>query len=126
MVLLELISGRRNSEQLEGGHVDYFPLLAAVKLHEGHVISLLDHHLNGDANLEEVERVCKVACWCIQNEEHNQPTMGQLVQILEGILELGIPPIPRSLKALTEDTTSLIFFLESILLESNVPVSSDS
>ncbi|KAJ4757744.1 Serine/threonine-protein kinase [Rhynchospora pubera] len=111
MVLLELVSGRRNSEELEG-HVDYFPLLAAIKLHEGNVFSLLDHRLNGDANLEEVERVCKVACWCIQNEEHNRPTMGQVLQILEGSLEVGVPPIPRLLKVLTEDTTSLVFFGE--------------
>ncbi|KAJ3708470.1 hypothetical protein LUZ61_012175 [Rhynchospora tenuis] len=117
MVLLKLVSGRRNSEQLEGGHVDYFPLLAAIKLHEGNVFSLLDHRLNGDVKLEEVERVCKVACWCIQNEEHNRPTMGQVLQIFEGILEVGIPPIPRSLKALTEDTTSLIFFGEHSLGE---------
>ncbi|KAJ1703975.1 hypothetical protein LUZ63_003754 [Rhynchospora breviuscula] len=127
MVLLELVSGRRNSEQQEGGHVDYFPLRAAIELNEGNILALLDSHLNGDANLEEVERVCRVACWCIQDEEHNRPTMGLVVQILEGILEVGLPPVPRSLKALKEDTTSLVFFREHSLGEQSCPVgSSDS
>ncbi|KAJ3708468.1 hypothetical protein LUZ61_012173 [Rhynchospora tenuis] len=127
MVLLELISGRRNSEQQEGGHADYFPLRAAIELNEGNILALLDCRLNGDAKLEEVERVCRVACWCIQDEEHNRPTMGQVVQILEGILEVGLPPVPRSLKALTEDTASLVFFREHSLGEQSCPVdSSDS
>ncbi|KAJ4798610.1 Serine/threonine-protein kinase [Rhynchospora pubera] len=127
MVLLELVSGRRNSEQQEEGHVDYFPLRAAIELNEGNILALLDSRLNGDANLEEVERVCRVACWCIQDEEHNRPTMGQVVQILEGILDVGLPPVPRSLKALKEDTTSLVFLREHSLGEQSCPVgTSDS
>ena len=110
MVLLEIISGRRNSS-LETSYytsssstryqnADYFPVQAISKLHSGDVKSLVDPRVHGDFNLEEAERVCKVACWCIQDEELDRPTMGQVVQILEGLVEITMPPIPRLLQAI--------------------------
>jgi hypothetical protein len=67
------------------------------------VRTLLDERLQGvgDANLEEVERACKMACWCIQDDEAHRPTTGEVVQMLEGVLDLdhrGIPPLPRLLE----------------------------
>ncbi|KAI5001276.1 hypothetical protein ZWY2020_025926 [Hordeum vulgare] len=71
MVLLEIISGRRNSSP-EPSHYtsnsssyhndEYFPVQAVSKLHCGDVKSLMDPQLHGDFNLEEAESVCKVAC----------------------------------------------------------------
>lgn len=104
MVLLELVSGRRNTDAeyttTDGNHVVYFPVEASKKLLEGDVMSLLDQRLGGDANFEEVERVCKVACWCIQDDEADRPTMGQVVQILEGVLDPEMPPLPRLLETI--------------------------
>ncbi|KAK9156007.1 hypothetical protein Sjap_003487 [Stephania japonica] len=45
----------------------------------------------------------RVACWCIQVEEVQRPSMGQIVQILEGLLEVNSPPIPKYLLALLEN-----------------------
>uniref|UniRef100_A0A0D9WD66 Receptor-like serine/threonine-protein kinase n=1 Tax=Leersia perrieri TaxID=77586 RepID=A0A0D9WD66_9ORYZ len=104
MVLSEIISGRRNScEQniSDDDHVAYFPVQVANKLLEGDIRSLLDKKLLDDVNMEEAARVCKVACWCIQDNESHRPTMGQVVQILEGLLELEMPPMPRLLEAVT-------------------------
>jgi len=72
------------------------------QLHEGDVQSLVDPNLLGDFSLEEAERVCKVACWCIQDNESDRPTMGDVVRVLEGLQDLDIPPMPRLLAALTE------------------------
>ncbi|KAG6470467.1 hypothetical protein ZIOFF_071540 [Zingiber officinale] len=69
---------------------------------KGNIGSLLDQRLAGDVNLEELERACKLACWCIQDYESCRPTMGQVLQVLEGFLEVAMPPIPRSLRLLTE------------------------
>ena len=105
MVLLEIISGRRNlSEAYTSNHYhfDYFPMQAISKLHEGSVQNLLDPELHGDFNLEEAERVCKVACWCIQENEIDRPTMGEVVRFLEGLQEDDMPPMPRLLAAITE------------------------
>jgi serine/threonine protein kinase len=106
MVLLEIISGKRNKpEQVytsSNHHVAYFPVQAILKLQGGDVSSLVDPQLHGDFDLEEVERVCKVACWCIQDDESDRPTMGELVQVLEGLQDLDVPPMPRLLAAITQ------------------------
>ncbi|XVF82096.1 hypothetical protein PTKIN_Ptkin16aG0016900 [Pterospermum kingtungense] len=98
MMLLELVSGRRNSEHLD--HEDsafFFPSWPATQVTEGiDVVKLLDRRLIGNANLEEISRVRKVACWCIQFDEFQRPSMSQVVQILEGVLDVSLPPIPRN------------------------------
>ncbi|KAI4970725.1 hypothetical protein ZWY2020_001639 [Hordeum vulgare] len=109
MVLLEIISGRRNSctSCPGGGNADvYFPVHAAHKILEGDVGCLVDHILHGDVNLDEAELACKVACWCIQDDELDRPTMGQVVQILEGLVETTMPPIPRLLQAMAGSSHS--------------------
>lgn len=103
MMLLEIVSGRSNTcneNTSNGDHSAYFPVQVARKLLEGDVASLLDDKLLCDVNLDEAERVCKVACWCIQDGESSRPTMSEVVQILEGLLELEIPPMPRLLQAI--------------------------
>ncbi|VAH44945.1 unnamed protein product [Triticum turgidum subsp. durum] len=109
MMLLEIISGRRNADHGEEGRSTFFPTLAASKLHEGDVQTLLDPRLKGDANPDELTRACKVACWCIQDDESTRPTMGQIVQILEGFLDVNMPPVPRSLRALGESPDVINF-----------------
>ncbi|PAN50840.1 hypothetical protein PAHAL_9G550500 [Panicum hallii] len=101
LLLFELVSGRRNNGSSEGDRsAVYFPVHAAVKLHAGDVVGLLDEKLAGDANVDELERVCKVACWCIQDEEGDRPTMGLVVQQLEGVADVGLSPIPSRLHML--------------------------
>ncbi|KAK8562542.1 hypothetical protein V6N12_010619 [Hibiscus sabdariffa] len=114
MMLFEIVSGRRNSEQNEEGKVSFFPTsVARVITQDGDVLSLLDPRLNGDAPVDELSRICKVACWCVQDDETHRPSMGQVVQILEGVLDVNVPPIPRSLQVLADDSEHIIFFTES-------------
>ncbi|KAG1368493.1 G-type lectin S-receptor-like serine/threonine-protein kinase [Cocos nucifera] len=103
MMLFELISGKRNTAESADGSKIFYPYLAATKVIEGDIFSLLDNRLNGAADIEEVTRVCRVACWCIQESEAHRPTMGQVVQILEGVLEVRMPPLPRALQLLMQD-----------------------
>lgn len=79
----------------------------AHKLLIGNVGSMVDHKLHGDVNLKEAERACKVACWCVQDNEADRPMMGEVVQILEGLKELGMPPVPKLLQAIAEDSHSV-------------------
>ncbi|CAN1231819.1 G-type lectin S-receptor-like serine/threonine-protein kinase At2g19130 [Linum perenne] len=98
MVLLELVSGMRNSQRhVCVGH--YFPVWVANVLNEGgNVADLLDPRLQGNADVEELERVCRVGVWCIQDDESQRPTMSQVVYFLEQVLEVSIPPVPRILQ----------------------------
>ncbi|KAE8813106.1 G-type lectin S-receptor-like serine/threonine-protein kinase [Hordeum vulgare] len=98
MMLLEIISGRRNSEKMKEGKFTYFPIFAAIKLKEGDAMCLLDSRLEGHANGEQLSRACRIACWCIQDAEDHRPMMGQVVHMLENAMDVEIPPIPRSLE----------------------------
>ncbi|CBI17998.3 unnamed protein product, partial [Vitis vinifera] len=89
------VEGRRNSEASEDGKVKFFPTLASSVLTEGDdILILLDQRLERNADPEELTRLCRVACWCIQDEESQRPSMGQVVQILEGVLDNH--PHPRA------------------------------
>ncbi|CAL5393815.1 unnamed protein product [Camellia sinensis] len=102
MMLFELISGRRNTYQSEA--TKYFPIWASsVVIEGGDVFSLLDSKLETHVDVEEVWRICKLACWCIQDDANHRPSMGDVVQVLEGILDVKPSPIPRLLQALVDD-----------------------
>ena len=68
------------------------PPFAATKIVEGdNLHDLLDPLLERNANAEERSMVCRVACWCVQDEETHKPSMGQVVQFLEGVLDVNLP-----------------------------------
>ncbi|KAH7511674.1 hypothetical protein ACOSP7_002516 [Xanthoceras sorbifolium] len=114
MMLFEIVSGRRNCKHSEDETVDFFPTRAASIIADGSdVLSLLDPRLEGNADAEELSRICKVACWCVQDDESHRPSMGQVVQILEGVLEVDNPPIPRSLQLFVKSQEFIVFFTES-------------
>ena len=114
MMLFEFVSGRRNSEPSEDGQVKFFPTWAAsVVTQGGNVLSLLDPRLEGNADIEEVTRMIKVASWSVQDDESHRPTMGQVVQILEGILDVSLPPIPRTLQVFVDNQENIVFFTDS-------------
>ncbi|KAE8660477.1 G-type lectin S-receptor-like serine/threonine-protein kinase SD2-2 [Hibiscus syriacus] len=112
MTLLELIGGRRNVEApqsagntnafTEGGNGEkwFFPPWAARQVIDGNVAAIVDHRLGIAYNAQEAERLAMVAIWCIQDEEESRPTMGTVVKMLEGVVEVAIPPPPKLIQAL--------------------------
>ncbi|KAM1738280.1 hypothetical protein ACFX11_014120 [Malus domestica] len=101
MVLIEVISGRRNREGLDDGVENFRPIRFANAVNKGEdLFALLDCRLEGQADGDELSRACKVACWCIQEDEKDRPKMKQVVQILEGVSDIGVPPVPRFLQRL--------------------------
>ena len=102
MVLFEIISGRRNSKppSTSSNEYDtnnwYFPLWAYFILNESNfdVSEVLDPSLTGISDCKEVERVVKVAFWCIHDNHQLRPSMSKVVQMLEGHVPIGLP-IPK-------------------------------
>ncbi|KAL5976270.1 hypothetical protein ACLOJK_020600 [Asimina triloba] len=117
MMLFEIISGRRNREESVKGQTMFFPTWAMSKMSEGDMACLLDDRLEGNADMEEVNRACRVAGWCIQDHENERPSMGHIVQILEGVLEVNVPPMPRLLQILDANSD----MISSPMLSSSVP-----
>lgn len=108
MTLLELLGGRRNVEgpPSDGGGGEggtekwFFPPWAAGQLIAGNVTAVVDERLSSTYDKAEAERVGLVAVWCIQDDESTRPTMGMVVKMLEGVVEVAVPPPPKLIQAL--------------------------
>eukprot|EP00268_Persea_americana_P062228 TRINITY_DN7963_c0_g1_i1.p1 TRINITY_DN7963_c0_g1~~TRINITY_DN7963_c0_g1_i1.p1 ORF type:complete len:236 (+),score=46.04 TRINITY_DN7963_c0_g1_i1:165-872(+) len=120
MMLLEIISGKRNANQSQDGTIVPFPFWAASKLNEGELLCILDSSLEGNADIDELDRACRVACWCIQEHEECRPSMRLVVQILEGVQQIGIPPIPNHLVGIQEDESTVFNSDSSLICDSEV------
>ncbi|WJX86945.1 hypothetical protein P8452_69188 [Trifolium repens] len=106
----ELVSGRRNVEappssgdRKSGCETEekwFFPPWAAQLIIEDNVAAVVDKKLGNVYNIEEAKRVALVAVWCIQDDEAMRPTMGMVVKMLEGLVEVALPPPPKLLQAL--------------------------
>lgn len=91
MVLLELISGRENTNFSLGKEQWYFPAWAFKLMSEGRSMELLDKRLH----VEEVEyfhrqdavRAIHVALLCIQDDPAERPSMSRVVHMLQGHVE---------------------------------------
>ncbi|KAL6840060.1 hypothetical protein ACP4OV_029870 [Aristida adscensionis] len=110
MTLFEVVSGRRNVGQRPDGAVDFFPATAVGLLLGDDVMSAVDGRLGGGADVAEVERALKVACWCVQDDEGARPSMGVVVQVLEGLVDVNVPPVPRSLRVLADPSKYVEYF----------------
>lgn len=104
MTLLELLGGRRNVEEAGAGGIEeeqwFFPPWAAREIIQGNVAAVIDERLGQNYNVSEAERAGLVAIWCIQDDESTRPTMGTVVKMLEGVVEVTTPPPPKLLQAL--------------------------
>ncbi|CAN0928281.1 G-type lectin S-receptor-like serine/threonine-protein kinase At1g34300 [Linum grandiflorum] len=109
MVLLELVSGRRNFEVSEETNMRKFTAWAYDEFEKDNAEAIVDKRLYSAADadqlldMEQVKRAIQVSFWCIQEQPSQRPTMGKVVQMLEGIAEFEKPPVP---KVLTEGSMS--------------------
>ncbi|XP_059635109.1 G-type lectin S-receptor-like serine/threonine-protein kinase SD2-5 isoform X2 [Cornus florida] len=92
MVLLEIIGGRRNFKPEVSSEKAHFPTYALRMLEEGRLKEILDSKLNTDESDERVLTATKVALWCIQRDMSLRPSMGKVVQMLEGSCAVALPP----------------------------------
>ncbi|KAG6728042.1 hypothetical protein I3842_02G154100 [Carya illinoinensis] len=93
MVLLEIIGGRKNYNTGYCSEKAYFPTYASKMLEEGKLKNIFDSKLEIDEQDERVSTAIKVALWCIQEEMHLRPPMTKVVQMLEGLCTVPLPPI---------------------------------
>ncbi|ESQ38626.1 hypothetical protein EUTSA_v10028444mg [Eutrema salsugineum] len=99
MVLLEIVSGRRNFEVSEETNHKKFSDWAYEEFEKGNSEAILDKCLHGDetVDMEQVRRMVQASFWCIQKHTSHRPSMGKVVQILEGIVEMSKPLAPNAI-----------------------------
>lgn len=92
MVLLEIIGGRKNYDPSESSEKSHFPSYAFRMMEEGKLKDLIDRNLKVEEKDERVSIAIKVALWCIQDDMSLRPSMGKVVQMLEGLCHVPSPP----------------------------------
>ncbi|OMO62593.1 hypothetical protein CCACVL1_22730 [Corchorus capsularis] len=112
MVLLELVSGRKNCSLKSQSHsiIDtnsgggnsssssvtglvYFPLFALEMHEQGRYLELADSRLEGRVTSKEVEKLVRIALCCVHEEPALRPSMATAVGMLEGSIPLGQPRV---------------------------------
>ncbi|KAL0300640.1 UNVERIFIED_CONTAM: putative LRR receptor-like serine/threonine-protein kinase [Sesamum radiatum] len=88
VVIFEIVSGKSNNNYMPS-HNFVCLLDWACHLHESkNVDELIDERLGSEFNKEEVERMVKVAVLCTNATPSVRPTMSEVVQMMEGKLEI--------------------------------------
>jgi serine/threonine protein kinase len=107
MVLLEIVSGHRNFDVSEETGRKKFSVWAYEEYDKGNVAAVMDQKLPAeDVDMAQVHRALQVSFWCIQEQPAQRPSMGKVVQMLEGIMELERPPPPKSPDSFLSVTTA--------------------
>ncbi|PSS01808.1 G-type lectin S-receptor-like serine/threonine-protein kinase [Actinidia chinensis var. chinensis] len=85
-MVVELVSGRR-----EG---DDFCEWAYEMWVKGEGEKVIDGRIEGGINIEQLEKVLRIAFWCLHVDEQMRPSMGEVTNVLEGTLSVDPPPPP--------------------------------
>eukprot|EP00249_Psilotum_nudum_P024697 c29267_g1_i3 orf=82-1539(+) len=93
MVLLELVSGRKNVDHSADSSNWYFPKVACSKAREDKVHEIIDSALGSSVDQKQARRLLWIAFWCIQEIPEVRPTMAKVVQMLEGNVDIIEPPL---------------------------------
>ncbi|KAJ9697869.1 hypothetical protein PVL29_007140 [Vitis rotundifolia] len=95
IVLLELIFCRKN---FETAVEDENQMVLADWAYDSYLERKLDLLVEKDQealdNMEKMEKFVMIAIWCIQEDPSQRPTMKKVTQMLEGAIEVPLPPDP--------------------------------
>ncbi|KAL3747779.1 hypothetical protein ACJRO7_016569 [Eucalyptus globulus] len=64
--------------------------------HDGSVLKLVESDEEASSDIKRVRRFVMTALWCIQEDPTLRPTMKEITQMLEGAVEVPVPPAPSS------------------------------
>ncbi|KAL1351295.1 hypothetical protein HN51_015217 [Arachis hypogaea] len=88
MLVLTLLTGCRDQTELcEWSYKEWI---------EGNAANVIDKRIEGGANSNELERVLRIAFWCLQSDERQRPSMLEVVRVLDGTLSVDPAPPPFS------------------------------
>ncbi|ONK68975.1 uncharacterized protein A4U43_C05F17980 [Asparagus officinalis] len=68
-----------------------------------------DRRLKGKVEEDELVRALSTAFWCIQEEAWVRPSMGEVVRMLEGSVDINTPPMPQTVVELVEEGADSVY-----------------
>eukprot|EP00253_Pinus_taeda_P008144 PITA_08144 len=121
MLIMEMVGGRKNFDNRESRSSKfYYPEWAFKQVEKGNFGSLR----NGNMSKEDegiAKRLSSVGLWCIQFNASHRPSMSQVIQMLEGVVDITTPPFPfpvdtTPLQLSAFDQSSSIYALEAEMI----------
>ncbi|KAI3944145.1 hypothetical protein MKW92_015681 [Papaver armeniacum] len=97
VMLLEILCCRKAVVHEEQGEEDMKSILTDWAYHcftQGKLEDLVEDDEEVMNDTRRFERLVMVAIWCIQDEPSLRPSMKKVMQMLEGVLEVPVPPCP--------------------------------
>ncbi|XP_057509621.1 G-type lectin S-receptor-like serine/threonine-protein kinase LECRK3 [Actinidia eriantha] len=104
VLLLEIISCRKSVGYLEFHSGDEKAILtdwACDCFLKGRLDDLVGDDMEALNDWNKVERFLMVGLWCIQEDPSLRPTMKKVTQMLEGVVEVEVPPCPSQFSFLS-------------------------
>ncbi|XP_024156306.1 G-type lectin S-receptor-like serine/threonine-protein kinase RLK1 [Rosa chinensis] len=95
VVLLEIICCRKSVDMENNCEEKAILTDWVYDCYQGGVLELvLDHEVDALDGKIKLKETVKIALWCIQEDPSLRPAMGKVVQMLEGVVEIHVPPCP--------------------------------
>ena len=95
VMLLEIICCRRSVDMASGREETAILTDWAYDcFREGTLDALVEHDIEALEDREKLERFVMIAIWCIQEDPSLRPTIRKVMQMLEGVVDVPVPPSP--------------------------------
>ncbi|KAF5764587.1 putative protein kinase RLK-Pelle-SD-2b family [Helianthus annuus] len=95
VLLLEIVCCRKNVKVESEKEEEIILTDWAYDCYKGRKLErLIENDDEARTDMKRVERVVMVAMWCIQEDPSLRPSMKKVVQMLEGVIEISLPPCP--------------------------------
>uniref|UniRef100_A0A453Q4S0 non-specific serine/threonine protein kinase n=1 Tax=Aegilops tauschii subsp. strangulata TaxID=200361 RepID=A0A453Q4S0_AEGTS len=89
VVLMEIVSGRKNIDNSQPEEDVQLINLLREKAQNNHLIDLIDRHVEDMvSHQEEVIQMMKLAIWCLQHDSILRPSMSTVIKALEGAISI--------------------------------------
>ena len=94
MLLFELVGRRRNTKVGSNGTMDWFPKHVWEEYEKGDLAAMTVACKIEEKDRKKAKRMSMVALWCVQDSPDTSPPMSAVVKMLEGGVEVMLPPKP--------------------------------
>jgi len=95
VLLLEIVSCRKSVEfETEDESKAILSEWAYDCYSEGALHALVEDDNEALNDMKTVEKLVMIALWCVQEDPGFRPTMRSVIQMLEGVVEVEVPPCP--------------------------------
>ncbi|KAH9304352.1 hypothetical protein KI387_008756 [Taxus chinensis] len=107
MLVMEMVGGRKNFDiQTTRSSKFYYPEWAFKQVESGEFAKLRKVNIADEEDESIAKKMSLLGLWCIQYNPSQRPSMSKVIQMLEGTVDITIPPHPFPVETSIETTAS--------------------